>query len=194
MTGLLQYAIAHRQTTCFIIMSVQSQPVELEGQLSTLSILQSVYCMEGEFVTPQETTFLIDAYSSGEDLGELPVPCALQATLSISLEDAASSRMIGLHISWSTDKPADTSTATPAPAPKLHLLKPDWLTRKSFESLSTSFDQQLAELPDGEFEDEVSLVASAVEAAQVLSAGVLAKQDADGEEQLDAGSGSDTLV
>lgn len=175
-------------------MSVQSQPVELEGQLSTLSILQSVYCMEGEFVTPQETTFLIDAYSSGEDLGELPVPCALQATLSISLEDAASSRMIGLHISWSTDKPADTSTATPAPAPKLHLLKPDWLTRKSFESLSTSFDQQLAELPDGEFEDEVSLVASAVEAAQVLSAGVLAKQDADGEEQLDAGSGSDTLV
>jgi len=151
-------------------MSSEASHVELERQLSTLTILQSVYCMDGEFVLPEDTAKLLEAFSEGEEVsGSSGSSSLLQATLNIPLEDAAAaSRMIGLHISWnaSKDKPVQMHKQE---VMHLRLVRPDWLLKKSFEQLSATFEEQLAKLPEADLEDEVALVASAVELAKELS-------------------------
>lgn len=152
-------------------MSRETRFVELERQLSTLTILQSVYCMEGEFAVPDETAQLLDAYSNGRELELLQEghsSSLLQATLTIPLEDAAS-RMIGLHISWTACKDSSEQSDKPDRL-QLRLVRPDWLLKKGFEELSVAFNDRLASIPqEDEDEDEVGLVASAVEAARWLS-------------------------
>jgi hypothetical protein len=152
-------------------MASETRLLELEKQLSTLTILQSVYCMDGEFAVPESAAELLDAYSNGIDLASLqagPSTTLLQATLNIPLQDAAS-RMIGLHISWIACKDGSVQPGKPDGL-QLRLVRPDWLLKKSFEELSIAFNDRLAGLPnEDQDEDEVGLVGLAVEAARELS-------------------------
>lgn len=156
-------------------MSGDARRAEVEQQLSTLSILQSVYCMDGEFTTPEDTASVLDAFSNGEELSSQSLHVALQATLSISLQDAAS-RVIGLSISWNSDKARSAEEGT-AEELQLRLKQPNWLSKKNFEQLSDTFQLRLADLLQEEADDQVALVAIAVEAAHELSLQAAASVD-----------------
>lgn len=158
-------------------MSSEARLAELERQLSTLSILQSVYCMDGEFKASHETAVLLDAFSSGEELVKLP-HAALQAVLNIAISEEDPTKVIGLDVSW---KPTQNVEVTPqAPdACQIRLLRPDWLLRKTFESLSSEFQRELASVSAEEAEDEVALVAFAVEKANDLALKALSSQESD---------------
>lgn len=176
-------------------MSSEASLVELERQLSTLTVLQSVYCMDGEFVLPEDAAKMLQTFSDGEEvLGLSGSSRLIQATLNIPLEDAAS-RMIGLHISWIAckDKPAHKGISDPM---QLRVSRPDWLLKKTFEQLSASFEAQLAKLPEEDLEDEVALVASAVELAKELSLQAASSMSRIGKDDAQTGNNtpSDSLV
>lgn len=176
-------------------MSTDARRAEVEQQLSTLAILQSVYCMEGEFTTPEDTATVLDAFSNGEELPVQSLEVSLQATLNIALQEDVASRMIGLHISWNTDKSAKTKEGT---IEKLHLRlrQPEWLSKRNAEQLCSSFQARFAGLPEEEAEDEVAFVALAVEAAKELSlqAASSADQHVDDNQVKSETNPSDSLV
>lgn len=156
-------------------MSSEARLAELERQLSTLSILQSVYCMEGEFKASDETAVLLDAFSSGEELVNLP-HAALQAVLSVAISDEDPTKVIGLDVTWKPAQNVEETSQAPD-ACQIRLLRPDWLLRKAFESLSSEFQQELANVSAEEAEDEVALVACAVENAKDLALKAFSSQE-----------------
>lgn len=169
-------------------MSTEDRLAELERQLSTLAVLQSVYCMEGEFTATERTSSLLDAFSNGEDLSaSVPLASPLQATLNIAIAED-SNKLIGLSISW---KP---SSQVPD-ACQIRLLRPEWLPRRLYERVLSVFEQELASLALDEAEDEVAVVAFAVEKAKELALKACADEESDSALKSSASSAdSDSLV
>lgn len=175
-------------------MSADARVVELERQLSTLAVLQSVYCMDGEFATTDETAALLEAYNDGKDLNALlSASTTAQATLRVHLSEE-NIKQVSLNIHWLQRRGLDDAAAAAAEPLRIRPTQPTWLSRRAFEDLSSRFQARIAELPEDEKEDEVALVAFAVETVKELAIETQAASGQNNGATALANSASDTLV
>lgn len=174
-------------------MSADARIVELERQLSTLAVLQSVYCMDGEFATTDETAALLEAYNDGKDLNALlSASTTAQATLQVHLSEE-NSEQVSLNIHW-LQRGLDDAAGAAADPLRIRPTQPNWLSRRAFEDLSSRFQARIAELPEDEKEDEVALIAFAVEAVKELAIETQAASEQKNGATALENSASDTLV